>query len=121
AAIGVRRLYLAARETERGEQVETGLVEPGSVETEPLGAEGLAERPLVEGELDIEGRGDRRLDRGDRGGVEAFFGERFVIDAGCAGKGAVTRCVTLDRRRLRLVVAERRQRLRHHAVDDLEI
>jgi hypothetical protein len=80
AAIGVGGLDIGARKAERREQVERRLGELVLRDAEPLDAEGLAERPFVEREFDVEGRAERRLDRGERRLVEALFDQRLMVD-----------------------------------------
>src|SRR5262245_18338216 len=82
--IYVGGLDLARAESYRGEEVEIGLVDPLRREAESAGEEVLAERPAIEHELDVEGRGDRLFDRRDLFGGKPFGGERLVVDAGCA-------------------------------------
>ena len=72
AAPGVGGVDLGPGEAERGQQVETGIVERCRRDAEPLGAEGFAQRPFVEGEFDVEGGGERGFGRGQRAVVEAF-------------------------------------------------
>jgi hypothetical protein len=85
------------------------------------GHEFLAQRPLVEGELDVEGAAQRFLHLVDRLLRKALLLERGVVDAGRVGEAAVTHRIDLDVGDLFRRIAEHAQRLRHRAVDDLEI
>ena len=61
-----RRSMSLLREAERGQQIEAaGRRAARRVKLQHVAAELLAERPLVEGELDVEGGGEARLDLGD--------------------------------------------------------
>ncbi len=77
--------------------------------------------PLVEGELDVEGGRQRLLDLGDDVVGEALRLQGRVVDAGRLAERAVADGVGLDLGDLGFAVAERAQRFRHGAVDDLEI
>ena len=57
---------LALGEAERGEEVETRIVELGEIEAELLDAERFAQRPFVEGELDVERGGEGFFHGGDQ-------------------------------------------------------
>src|SRR5581483_2607695 len=85
------------------------------------GEEVLAERPLVEHELDVEGRRDRLLDRGELLRREAAPGKALMVDARGALKRPAPDRVLDDALDRLLRVAENAQALGHHAVDDLEI
>ncbi len=66
ADVHVGGLDLALGEAERGEQVEAGaLRSPSGADAERVADEVFAERPLVEGELDVERGRQRLLDLGD--------------------------------------------------------
>ena len=58
----VGRLDILLREAEPGEEIEPRIGEFRLADAEPLFQEFLAERPLVEGELDVEGGGERHLE-----------------------------------------------------------
>ena len=62
ADVDVGGLDLALGEAERGEQVEARVGELLGGDAERVAAEVLAQRPLVEGELDVEGGRQRLLD-----------------------------------------------------------
>ena len=66
ADMDVGGVDLALGEADGGEQVELRIVQLGGVDAELVDAERLAQRPLVERELDVEGGRQRLLDRGDR-------------------------------------------------------
>src|SRR3546814_18632989 len=78
-------------------------------------------RSLVEDELDVEGGGQCLLDLLDLGLAEAGGCEAAVVDAGRLEQGGVADGVAADLLDLVGRVAERGQRLRHEAVDDLEV
>ena len=65
ADMDVGGLDLALGEAEMREQIEGGRGEIGRRDAERVAAELLAERPLVEGELDVEGGRQRLLDERD--------------------------------------------------------
>src|SRR4029077_18314709 len=81
----------------------------------------FAERPFVEGELDVEGGRQRCLDLGENFVGETLGLQGGNIDRGCVGERAMADRVGLDFRNLRLPVTERAQGLWHGAVDDLEV
>ena len=85
------------------------------------GHEVLAQGPLVERELDVEGGRKRLLHLLDRLRGEALLLERGVVDAGRLAEAAVADGIGLDLGDLRFGVAEHAQGLRHRAVDDLEV
>src|SRR5262249_60468134 len=111
---------LALGEAERGEEIETRSGELLRRDAE-LGHELLAQRPLIEGELDVEGAAQRLFRLLDRLLREAFLLERGGVDAGRLREAAVADRVGLDLGDLFLRVAEHAQRLRHRAVDDLKV
>ena len=78
ADMDVGGLDLALGEAERGEQVEGGRGEVLGRDAERVAAEVFAQRPFVEGELDVEGGRQRLLDLGDR-----FVGEALGLQASC--------------------------------------
>ncbi len=86
-----------------------------------LEAELLADRPLVEDELDVERGRQRLLDFPERFVGEALGLERRVVDRRGLAERAVADRVGFDLADLRFAVAERAQRVRHGAVDDLEV
>src|SRR3546814_10503428 len=86
-----------------------------------LDAELLAQRPLVEGELHVEGAREAGLQRLQRGLGEALGLQALVSHAGRILQRAVADRVADDRLDAALVVAEGAQRLGHRAVDDLEV
>ena len=121
ADVHVGGFDLALGKTDRGEQVEAGRGNRLGVEAERGAQEVLAERPLVEGELDVERGRQHRLDLRQRLVGEALGLEGRCVDARRVGKRAVTHCVGLDLGDLALAIAERAQRLWHGAVDDLPV
>jgi hypothetical protein len=121
AAPGVRRLDVGLGEADRGQQVEGDVVELRLGEAEAAGAELLAQRPLVEGELHVEGALERVLELLQLRLAEALGAQRLMADGGRALERAVADRVADDRVDLALGVAERLERLGHHAVDDLEV
>ena len=96
ADMDVGGLDLALGEAERGEQVEGRGGEILGGDAELVAAEFFAERPLVEGELDVEGGRQRLLDFGDRFVGEALGLERRVVDRRAPGRGAVADGIGLD-------------------------
>src|SRR4029450_12992046 len=66
ADMHMRGLDLALGEADRGKEIELRIVELSGFKAERLDAELLAERPLVEYELDVEGGRKALLDGGDR-------------------------------------------------------
>src|SRR5438876_3167200 len=121
AAPAVGGVDLGPGEAERRQQLEARIIERARRDPQTVEAESFAQGPFIKRELDVESRGERRFDGGERPVVEALFPEALVVDAGRAFERAVTQRVALDRRDLGGTVAERRQRLRHRAVDDLEV
>ena len=101
ADVVVRGLDLASGEAEVAQHVEGGVGEALLGDPERAGAERLAERPLVEGEADVERGRQRRLDLRDLLRPEAPLGERRVGD---------------DRRALQRAVAHG---VGDHLLDDL--
>ena len=79
-----------------GEQVERRRGELLGVDAELVAQNVLAERPLVEGELDVEGGRQRLLDLGDRLVGEALGLQRRVVDAGRLAERAVADRIGLD-------------------------
>ena len=73
AAIGVGGVDLGPGEAERRQQVEGRIIERARRDPQAFDAELFAQRPFVEREFDVEGRGERRLDGGERAVVEALF------------------------------------------------
>ena len=121
ADMDVGGLDLALGEAEMLEQVEGGRGESLGRDLQRVAAELFAQRPLVEGELDVEGGGQRLLHLGDGLVGEALGLQRRVVDAGRLRQRAVADRVDLDLGDLRFRVAERAQRFRHRAVDDLPV
>ena len=76
ADMDVGRLDLALGEAEMREQVEARRGEVFGVDAELVAQEIVAQRPLVEGELDVEGGRQRLFHLLDRLGGEAFGLER---------------------------------------------
>jgi hypothetical protein len=118
--VDVGGLDLALAEAESGQEIETRIGELLRRDAE-LSHELLAQGPLVEGKLDVEGRRQCLLHLLDRLGGEALLLERGVVDAGRLAQAAVADRIGLDLGDLRRRVAEHAQRFRHRAVDDLEI
>src|SRR5262249_54086885 len=118
--VDVGGLDLALAEAERGEKIEARIGELLGRDAE-LGDEILAQGPLVERELDVEGGGQRLLDLLDRLARETLLLQRGVVDGGRLPEAAVADRISLDLGDLRFAVAEHAQRLRHRPVDDLEV
>ena len=121
ADVDVGGLTLALAETDRGEQVEAGGGDRLRLDAERVADEVLAQRPLVEGELDVECGRQRLLDPGDGLVGEALGLQRADIDRRRVGQRAVAHRVSLDLGDLAFAIAERAQRFRHRAVDDLPV
>jgi hypothetical protein len=121
AGPGVGRFDLGLAEAEARQHVEADVVELCGREAQHPGAELFAERPLVEGELDVEGGAETLLDRLDLRLAETLGLEGLMADGGRAGERAAADRVRDDLVDLGLAVAEGLERLRHHAVDDLEV
>src|SRR5260221_6136968 len=103
-----------------GEEVEGGIGELLAVDAEAL-QEILAERPLVERELDVEGGGEPGLEfLEDRVG-EALGAEGGMVDRRRFAERAVADGVNFHLGDLAIAIAERAERLRHGAVDNLEV
>src|SRR5436309_1704265 len=105
ADMHVGGLDLALGEAERGEKIEPRIGELLRRDAE-LAHELLAQRPLVEGELDVEGAAHRLLRLLDRLWREAFLLERGGVDAGRVREAAVADRVGLDLGDLVLRIAE---------------
>ena len=113
---------LALGEAERGEKLEARIVELGEVKPELLDTEFFAERPLVEGELDVEGGGQGLFNERDRLGREALGFQRRVVDAGRLAEIAVADGIGLNLGDVGFRIAEHTQRFpARSAVDDLEV
>ena len=69
-------------------------------EAQDVAAEVLTQRPLVEGEGDVERRRQRRIDAVQQRGVEAARGQRLAVDVRRALQPAGAGAVLLDRARL---------------------
>ena len=96
ADVHVRGLDLALGEADVRQQVERGRGEHVGRHAELVAQEVLAERPLVERELDVERGRQRLLDLGDRLVVEAFRPQGRVVDAGRLAERAVADRIGLD-------------------------
>ena len=121
ANMDVRSLDVLLGEAEMVEQVEAhvGHLLVGHLQRalQEVGAEG----PLVEDELDVEGALERGVDGIDLLGGEALGLQRGRVDARSLVKVAVADGVGLDLGDLAFGIAERAQRFRNGAVDDLEV
>ena len=83
ANVLVGRLDVGLREAEMGEQVELGIVEFFGRHAKRLGEEGIAERPAVKDELDVEGGSERAFDRAQGFVGEALGAQGGVVDRRC--------------------------------------
>ena len=90
-------------------------------DAEGLLAEILAQRPLVEHEPDVKGRGQRAFDLFNLARAETVADQRGVVDAGAVAQGAVADGVRHDLGHFAGAVAKGLQRRRNRLVDDLEI
>ena len=121
AAEQVRRLVLRPAEADLGQEVELEIGEPRLAHAEHVAAEVVAERVGVERVADVERARQRALEALQHLGREALRGERLVVDLGRADQRAAADRVAHDVVDLLGRVAERGERPRHHAVDDLEV
>ena len=121
AAIVVGGLDLLPGEAQRPQHLEAWLVELGHAQAQPLPAEGLAEREAVEGVLDVERGRQGRLEPCQRLVVEAARPKALVVHERRTVERAAANGVADDLVDLGLAVAQRLERLRDHAVDDLEV
>src|SRR5580693_1369932 len=96
AAPAVGSVDLGPGEAERRQQLEARIIERARRDPQTVDAESFAQGPFIKRELDIEGRGESRLDGRERPVVETLFPEALVIDAGRAFEGPVTQRVALD-------------------------
>src|SRR5690348_784957 len=95
AAPAVGGVDLGPGEAERRQQLEAGIIERARRDPQAVDAESFAQGPFIKRELDVESRGERRLDGGQRAIVEALFLEALVIDAGGTFKRAVAQRIAL--------------------------
>ena len=93
----------------RGQQVEGRQRQVLGADAELVAAELLAQRPLVEGELDVEGGRQRLLDLGDGLVGEALGLERCVVDGRRLRQRAVADRIDLDLGDVGFAIAERAQ------------
>ena len=122
ADVGVGGLDLGFAEAEPAEQVETRLLELFGGNLQRPRQEIRAERPLVEDEFDVErGSPARASSLAITASVKPLRAQRRDVDARRLAERAVTGGVGLDLGDRRFAIAERTQRFRHGAVDDLEI
>ena len=112
ADVDVRRLDLALGEADRGKQVEIRRRNRFRLELQGVAQEVLAKGPLVEGELDVEGGRQRRLDLRQSFVGEALGLQGGNVDGGRVGERAVADGIGLDLRDVAFTIAERAQRLR---------
>ena len=108
-------------EAEAAQQVEAVVVELLVGDLEHRLAEVFAQGPLVEDELDVEGRGQARLDLLDLGIAEALGAQLRMVQGGRVLQRAMAHGITDDLLDLGLVIAQRTERLGHRLVDDLEV
>ena len=111
ADMDVGGLDLALGEAQMRQQVEGRVGEIGRLHRQRVAAELLAERPLVERELDVEGGRQRLLDQRDGFVGEALGLQRRVVDARRLREIAVADRIGLDLGDLGLAVAQRAQAL----------
>ena len=121
ADVDVGRLDVLLREAEEGQELEGRIRELLGRDLEDVLQEVVAERPAVEDELDVEGRLQARLDGRELVVGEALGAERPGVDRRRLAHRAVADRVGLDLGDLGFAVAEGAQRVRHRAVDDLEV
>ena len=114
---GVEALLAA----EVGQQVEGRIGQLFGRNAQCALAEVLAQRPLVEDEADVEGRGERGLDLLDLARAEAVADEGCVVDRRGLCQAAVADGIGDDLGDLMAGVAQGFKGCRHRLVDDLEI
>src|ERR1700757_1765861 len=81
AAPAVGGVDLGPGEAERRQQLEAGIIERARRDPETVDAESFAQGPFIKRELDVESRGECRLDRGEGPVVEALFPQALMVDA----------------------------------------
>src|SRR5690606_19872104 len=91
------------------------------IEAERLRAELFAKLPLVEDEADVVGGRERSLDSVDFFLSKPTLFQPLVVHAGCVCQRAMTDSISDDLLDRLVGIAERPKRLRHCAVDDLEV
>ena len=121
AAIEVRRFVLGLGKADLRQEVELEIGELFFRDPEHVPAEILAERVGVERVFDVEGARQLLLEPLQDLRREALGLERLVIDLRCVLQGAAADRIADDVFDLIRRIAKRRQRARHHAVDDLEV
>ena len=121
ADMDVRRLDLGFGIAEEGQQVEARIVELFGRHFQRAGEEIGAERPSVEDEFDVEGAGERLLQRLDLLVGEAARLQARDIDAGRLRQARMADRIGLDLGDLGGPVAEHAQGFGHRAIDDLPI
>ena len=120
ADMDVRGLDVLLREAEEGQELEGHVRELGIGHAESLHRL-IAEGPAVEGELDVEGRGEGLLELLQHLVGETLGLQRGVVDARRLPDRPVTDGIGLDLADLRLGIAERAQSRQRGLVDDLEV
>ena len=121
ADVDVGGVDLALGEAEMREQVEARGGEVFGVDAEFIAKKFGAQRPFVEGELDVEGGRQRLFHFLDRFGRKAFGLQRGVIDRRGLAERAVADRIGDDLGDIAFAIAEHAQGFRHRAVDDLEV
>ena len=121
ADVIVGGLDIGFREAEMPQHVKARIGQLLSRDAQRAGAELLAQRPLVEDEADVEGRGQCRLDLLDLRVAEAVADQCRVVDPGRVAERAVTDGVATISSIWLERVAQRFKGRRHRAVDDLEV
>src|SRR5262249_24610539 len=112
---------LALAEAERSEEVKGRRGEVLRWYAELVAAEILTQRPLVEDELDVEGRRQCLLYFSDCFFGEAFRHQRGVVDGRRLRERPMADRVSLDLGDIGFAVSERAQCFGHRTVDDLEV
>ena len=108
-------------ETDGAEQVEIEIVHLVGIEAQHLRAELFAQRPFVEDEANVESGRERPFHGVDFFIGEALGAERGVVHARRIGQCAVADRISDDLLDLLARITKRIERLRHGAIDDLEI
>ncbi len=121
ADVDVGGIDLAPGKAEVREQVEARRREVFGVDAELVTQKFGAQRPFVEGELDVEGGRQRLFHLLDRLRRKALGLERGVVDRRRLRQIAVADRVGHDLGDFVFGIAEHAQRFRHGAVDDLEV
>ena len=121
AAIKIGKLDVGALETYFFEEIEARLIKFLRINSKGVGAEFCPERPLVEGELNVECATESVFEFLQRFFCESPGRQAFVIDCGCVPKRSKANRIVDDVIDSIIVVAQGPKCLLDGLVDDLEI